>query len=718
MLIKKIIFTSLLVSFSFIFQPYANAQTTAPIVHPLGGANQTLDNSTENYYDDNRFLMHGLATKEAPNAGMSMTFWFKASGNNNTQVLMNSVSDMRMKHARGMVTFLNPDGRVVVMAKQLNRETPLFLQSDYDGFRNDVWHHMHIAFVPGQNSNKENIYTLSLYLDGVRQTRTLEFNSPIFSPAAITQIGRWASSIPDWVEALKINANAHLANASVTAVEVEYLNAAMKSLNTMRISTNGLYADFTGQIDEVKFSSPAVSEIVMKQEQCEIIQNRPGAHPGSGTASQSAKTIRLGGYIWKGSLDCYAPWVASNFDVVSSRRTTLIAKPFGDDNVATLLRNAAPDMKLYAQVASTIVPKSVNHVLGKTTIKNAMLVKSDNTDISTRFFSNYYFYDPAHPAYLTGFNNENDILYLGAGDRSLKLDGIIVDQLPMGGADHWSMADNYKDEHTMTALNRTSTTEVKATSLVYDGSYTRRLVGTLKFINNVNDAVGTKDFLPNVIGHDSAGAMEKLMKSGMKGGWFENYIREYAKGDLIVGEGQDGGKTAYARIKDIELAESLSAKNYPVIVSYAFNPNKPEHFQNMMAFYMVAKMSDSLKLAPMPSSRQKGDAFNMNLFSSPNNNMTEGYSAQYLFERLTPYTEALNFDAGERLSPRLVQRNWLHTAFYKKASVIVNTHGMEALQVNAADMGMPGKKSATDILGRKITFPYMLAPISGLVLKR
>lgn len=164
-------------------------------------------------------------------------------------------------------------------------------------------------------------------------------------------------------------------------------------------------------------------------------------------------------------------------------------------------------------------------------------------------------------------------------------DGAVLDTLPMAGADFWS--------HPSSRGMRASAID----ATIYDGSFERRLQATIIFINKSKANISSPNapIAVNVSGHyTTSDSSNRITNSNLIAAWFEHWITDYTPKNPL------SQKTPHQRHLDLKLAQTLSKRKLPIIAAYTFNVNPKRSLEIMLATYMTAKESDSLKLQPMP----------------------------------------------------------------------------------------------------------------------
>ncbi len=457
------------------------------------------------------------------------------------------------------------------------------------------------------------------------------------------------------------------------------------------------YAAFRGLLDEATYYPTALLVETIRENMCRTL---------SPQGYIETSTIRLGGYIWKGAPYCYLGWLSNSFDIISSRPSVLADRPLTSSRTFTeMLRLRSPTLQIYAQEAGTIVSKRNEQRLGNIDISKAQLLDpgTGKEKHGRGFFAASDLFDVSHPRYIQGFSAKSQQLY----QKKLGLDGVIVDLVPAGRADVWA------DDHIISR---------DGSSGDYGTSQERRIGSTLKFVRGVSAATGLV-IAPNTAGFEDVDfkILRTYIETGALGGaWIETFVNHY----LEAGKDPEGGSTQNQRVRKLQLALALSEAQKPVIAAMAFRTysntdrRRPHDFQFMIASYLVARNSDSLKLHPMPvNPARQMNSLPIWSFANENDTRTEGFSARYLYERLMPYRQFLERDYGTSENLRLI-RSGLYVRLYTGSIAVINlTSAPQSLtRFDLPEIAEIGLRRPTDLFGLPLQLPLTMESNTGIVI--
>ena len=597
------------------------------------------------------FAKAGLALSPSlsfdPDRPFSFATWFLAGDIiDRPQAMLDTRHDSEDQH--GFVLVLNQQGQIKLRAKAFGRKTQV-LVSDHNQYDNNIWHHL--AFTISSKGN------VTLYIDGSAQSGQIHLHS------------------------LK-----HLYSNSTP----NYLGNAM-GVDARRFDV------FSGRMDEIQHWTAELDEPSILENMCDIVHRRD--------RPLETVSIRLGAYISKGNLYCYGRFLSRSLDILSVQRGQLFERPLRDAQMQDILRSWSNKIKLWTKSQATMLRQDYQHRYpGRSQdISGAQLiVPPGEGPVYSRFSGTHFHYDPAHRSVVSAWSKWlfNDYFKAAGprGDGSLRVEGTIVDDTPLGG-------------HQWTERSNEGMRAIANPLVVYDGSFTRRLQGIRRFIAHARRYLPHRVVAVNVTGHEaSRKTPESLLSSGLSGAWFEKFIKSYASSSKL------GGGDELKRLRDLEFAEKLSAQGIPVIAAMAFEAENPESIQTMLGAYLVAKRSESLKLHPMPVV-YSGSAFLTEYFERANAPATLGYSAQYLFEYINKHRSLFELDAGDALSDRKPIDTHLFIRDFENVLVILNiSNKIKLVRPESLDVSL--EKLDKDLLGRKPAWPLKMPPMSGVILRK
>jgi hypothetical protein len=336
-------------------------------------------------------------------------------------------------------------------------------------------------------------------------------------------------------------------------------------------------------------------------------------------------------------------------------------------------------------------------------------------DIESAFSHRNYFYDVGHSlfytewsAYITRYITHNSI------SGNLGMDGVVVDNLPMGGADLWKT-------ELVGELDFSLNRDMRAHSggfIIYNGSFERRLQGTERFVNGVAGELGMLPVAVNLSSHEmTQGSAMRIANTNLSAGWFETWLTKYASPN------PKSAKNQSERIRDFNLAEQKSQEGIPLILGYAYDFDNVEDVESMIAAYLVAKNGDSLKLHPMPISVVRQDLVHENNyflgedFNSQTSPATWGFSVNYLFEGLQKHRRFFEVDMGNAVADKQNISAFSYLRKYENGIALFNI-GDAQKTVFAAKLNSLGIdiNLYENVEGSSIKMPIVLGSMIGKVL--
>ncbi|MBL3600394.1 MAG: hypothetical protein JMN25_11065 [gamma proteobacterium endosymbiont of Lamellibrachia anaximandri] len=306
------------------------------------------------------------------------------------------------------------------------------------------------------------------------------------------------------------------------------------------------------------------------------------------------------------------------------------------------------------------------------------------------------------------------------------MDGIVVDNLPMGGADLWKMKKFGNLDYSLNKGMRAK----DGRGVIYDGSFERRLQGTERFIREVNkqlkeyekDKVTEKGVLiaVNLSSHSkTVTSFGRILRARFNAGWFESWLTKY------VSKTPKTAKNQLIRKRDFELAEQKSHEGIPLILGYAYDYLVKEDVESMIATYLVAKRGDGMKLHPMPINILRQDLihnkgyFSSNDYKSITAPATWGYSAKYLFEGIQKYRQYYEIDMGVAIKDKQEINEYSYLRKYENGIALVNI-GDSLVTVSSSILENMGVdiRLYKSIDGSTIELPIILNSMNGKVFRR
>ncbi len=502
----------------------------------------------------------------------------------------------------------------------------------------------------------------------------------------------------------------------------QYGNSTINSIGGSAVDSNE-FGNLIGSVDEAWYWNYELPDEMIEDIICNPIKER--------AVPIKNKSIRLGAYVWKGNISCYAEWLGKSFDVISSRFDG--SKKY--IRFRDRLRESNNNILLFRQFNAVYWPKRKKHMFtgSAVSIEGANLERplkhqssKYTSDVVSKSSSQGYSYDPGHPLFVEEWINYITKYYITNSKRdNLGMDGVVVDNLPMGGADLWKTKKSGRLDY---SLNKGMQAK-DGRGVIYDGSFERRLQGTERFIREVNkqlikheqDGVNDKRALiaVNLSSHSkTVSSSARILQARFNAGWFETWLTKY------VSRTPKNAKNQLRRKRDFELAEQKSHDGIPLILGYAYDFMVKDDVESMIATYLVAKRGEGMKLHPMPINilrqdliRNKG-YFLSNDYKSITAPATWGYSANYLFEGLQKYRQYYEIDMGVALDDKLEISEYSYLRKYENGIALVNigdsrvTVSTSVLEEMEVDIDL-----YKTIDGSTIKMPIILNSMNGKVLR-
>ncbi|MBL3601845.1 MAG: hypothetical protein JMN25_18620 [gamma proteobacterium endosymbiont of Lamellibrachia anaximandri] len=286
-------------------------------------------------------------------SGFTFAIWFVVDRVKDKLGIRQVILDTRSsENTNGFYIFIDPErGYSVRVGAKGSYNSVQYLQT-IDGYADGVWHHVLLTVSPRK--------IMTLKIDG----------HTAYGEDGISE--------------------------QLVLKSTQYGNSTINSIGGATVDSNE-YGHLIGNVDEAWYWNEELSEALVEDILCIPIKKR--------AVPIKNKSIRLGAYVWKGKISCYAEWMGKSFDIISSRFDG--SKKY--TRFRDRLRESNNNILLFRQFNAVYWPKRKKHKFtgSAVSIEGANLERplkhqgsQYTSDIVSKFSLKGYSYDPGHPIFV------------------------------------------------------------------------------------------------------------------------------------------------------------------------------------------------------------------------------------------------------------------------------------------------------------------------------